>query len=138
MEQASERSGPSVQELLRALTDEEHPSFLVLEKVLDNINSKTSSELAAACSWDEVEEFSDNSPFGLPYVINRPLTTREWLSLYGENDTGVYNVFGTPCRTWKSLSKCGFLKTVSPLVPAPVVRARSSSEAAAEPVDGGV
>ena len=64
--------------------------------------------------WDEVEEFSENNPFGMPYVSNKPLATREWLSLYGEDDIGVCDVFQTPCDMWFSLSTCGFLKTVSP------------------------
>ena len=137
VEQASQRSGPPVQELIRAETDEEHLSFRVLKTALDAINSTTDSELAAACSWDESEVFPDNSPFGLPYVSNKHLTPREWLSVYGEDD-GVYNAFQSRCDTWASLSTCGFLKTASPSVPAPVVRAASSSEAEAEPVAGGV
>ena len=137
LEQASQRSGPPVQELIRAETDGEHLSFRVLKTALDTINSTTDSELAAACSWDEIEVFPDNSPFGLPYVSNKHLTPSEWLSVYGEDD-GVYNAFQSRCDTWASLSTCGFLKTASPSVPAPVVRAASSSEAEAEPVACGV
>ena len=66
LEQASQRSGPPVQELIRA--DEEHLSFRVLKKAFALVNSTTDSDSAAACSWDEVEE---NSPFGLPYVAKK-------------------------------------------------------------------
>ena len=82
LEQASQRSGPPVQELVRAETDEEHLSCRVLKKALDIVNSTTDRDFAAACSWDEVEE---NSPFGLPYVAKKPLTTREGLFLYGDD-----------------------------------------------------
>ena len=130
--------GPPVNELIKAETDEEHLSYRALKDALENVNSVSEQELANACS-DAAEELFDNSPFGLPYVISRPLTAREWVYLYGEGvgaSPGVFNVFTGPVSNWSSLSTCDFLTSVSPLVP--VVTAPYSSVAAARPVVGGV
>ena len=75
LEQAYERPGPPVQELIRAETDGEHLSFRVLKHALDTVNSTTDSELAASGSEDEVDGLVVN-----PYL--RPLTAEEWLSVW--------------------------------------------------------